>query len=168
VIVDGNDVDTAPRQLHRAAVRWDAAARLALEAEWLVVGEYWLDAANAHRYPGHELLNLRGRWQAAPQWSVTLRLNNALDRDYADRADFAFGNYRYFPGARPRAVRGSRLGEALSDLRPRGAAPPSDAGARQTSAAARRAPPPRPPPASPGTRCPLASRGRRVRRACRA
>jgi iron complex outermembrane recepter protein len=98
VIVDGNDVDTAPRQLHRAAVRWDAAARLALEAEWLVVGEYWLDAANAHRYPGHELLNLRGRWQAAPQWSVTLRLNNALDRDYADRADFAFGNYRYFPG----------------------------------------------------------------------
>jgi outer membrane receptor protein involved in Fe transport len=79
-------------------VRWDAAGRLALEAEWLVVCEYWLDAANAHRYPGHELLNLRGRWQVAPQWAVTLRLNNALDRDYADRADFAFGNYRYFPG----------------------------------------------------------------------
>jgi iron complex outermembrane recepter protein len=98
IIAEGNDVDTAPRQLHRAAVRWKAADRLALEAEWLVVGEYWLDAANAHRYPGHELLNLRGRWQVAPQWAVTLRLNNALDRDYADRADFAFGNYRYFPG----------------------------------------------------------------------
>ena len=98
LITDGNDVDTAPRQLHRAALRWDATDRLALEAEWLVVGEYWLDAANAHRYPGHELLNLRGRWQLAPQWAVTLRLNNALDRDYADRADFAFGNYRYFPG----------------------------------------------------------------------
>ncbi len=98
IIADGNDVDTAPRQLHRAALRWDAAERLALEGEWLVVGEYWLDAANAHRYPGHELLNLRGRWQLAPQWAVTLRLTNALDRDYADRADFAFGNYRYFPG----------------------------------------------------------------------
>ena len=34
----------------------------------------------------------------APQWSLALRLNNALDRDYADRADFAFGSYRYFPG----------------------------------------------------------------------
>jgi outer membrane receptor protein involved in Fe transport len=25
-------------------------------------------------------------------------MNNVLDEDYADRADFAFGNYRYFPG----------------------------------------------------------------------
>jgi outer membrane receptor protein involved in Fe transport len=98
VIADGNDVDTAPRQLHRAAARWDPTSRLAFEAEWQVVGEYWLDAANAHRYPGHALLNLRGRWTFAPQWGVTLRLNNALDRDYADRADFAFGSYRYFPG----------------------------------------------------------------------
>lgn len=97
-IVDGNDVDTAPRHLHRAAVAWQPAAAWAFEAEWLSVGAYWLDAANAHRYPGHELLNLRARWLPARDWSVTLRLNNALDRDYADRADFAFGTYRYFPG----------------------------------------------------------------------
>jgi hypothetical protein len=25
-------------------------------------------------------------------------VNNLADRDYADRADYAFGNYRYFPG----------------------------------------------------------------------
>lgn len=97
-IVEGNDVDTAPRNLHRAAVAWTPAAAWAFEAEWLSVGEYWLDAANAHRYGGHELLNLRGRWQPAREWAVTLRLNNALDRDYADRADYAFGSYRYFPG----------------------------------------------------------------------
>jgi outer membrane receptor protein involved in Fe transport len=97
-IVDGNDVDTAPRQLHRAAFGWRPSATWAFEAEWLMVGEYWLDAANAHRYPGHELLNLRGRWQPARNWALTLRLNNALDRDYADRADYAFGTYRYFPG----------------------------------------------------------------------
>lgn len=97
-IVDGNDVDTAPRNLHRAAVAWRPAAAWAFEAEWLTVGEYWLDAANSHRYPGHELLNLRGRWQPAREWTLALRLNNALDRDYADRADYAFGSYRYFPG----------------------------------------------------------------------
>jgi outer membrane receptor protein involved in Fe transport len=97
-IVDGNDVDTAPRQLHRAAIGWRPSDRWAFETEWLTVGEYWLDAANAHRYGGHELLNLRGRWQPARNWSLTLRLNNALDRDYADRADYAFGTYRYFPG----------------------------------------------------------------------
>ena len=27
-----------------------------------------------------------------------MRLNNIADRDIADRADYAFGNYRYFPG----------------------------------------------------------------------
>ena len=102
-IVDGNDVDTAPRQVHAASVRWEPDERRAAELEWLYVDEYWLDAANAHRYAGHELLNLRGRWSITPQWSVALRLNNVLDRDYADRADFAFGTYRYFPG-RDRAV----------------------------------------------------------------
>jgi len=97
-IVRGNDVDTAPRDVHRTSVGWQPAAPLSLEAEWLMVGEYWLDAANAHRYPGHELLNLRARWSVAPEWAVSVRLINALDRDYADRADYAFGTYRYFPG----------------------------------------------------------------------
>ena len=97
-IVDGNDVDTAPRQIHAASLRWEPGERLAAELEWLYVDDYWLDAANAHRYDGHELLNLRGSWSFTPQWSLALRLNNLLDRDYADRADFAFGNYRYFPG----------------------------------------------------------------------
>jgi len=32
-----------------------------------------------------------------------LRVDNLFDKRYADRADFAFGNYRYFP-ARGRAV----------------------------------------------------------------
>ena len=97
-ITRGNDVDTAPRELYRAAIDWRPSPDWTFEGEWLVVGDYWLDAANAHRYPGHELLNLRGRWQFARGWSATLRLNNALDRAYADRADFAFGTYRYFPG----------------------------------------------------------------------
>ena len=76
-----------------------------MEAEWLVVGDYWLDAANEHRYSGHDLLNLRGAWRPAPRWSVSLRLINALDVRYADRADYSFGTYRYFPG-RPRALFG--------------------------------------------------------------
>ncbi|MDH4165378.1 MAG: TonB-dependent receptor [Gammaproteobacteria bacterium] len=102
-ITAGNDVDTAPRELLRAALEFRPLPTVAAEAEWLVVGDYFVDAANAHRYTGHELLNLRARWEFVPRWSLTLRVNNALDRAYADRADFAFGNYRYFPG-RPRSV----------------------------------------------------------------
>jgi iron complex outermembrane recepter protein len=102
-IMRGNDVDTAPRELLRAALDYTPRAGLAVEAEWLVVGDYYVDASNLHRYPGHELLNLRGRWDFTPRWSASVRVNNALDRAYADRADYAFGSYRYFPG-RPRSV----------------------------------------------------------------
>ena len=102
-ITSGNDVDTAPRDVGRAWLQFAPLDAVRAEAEWLVVGDYYLDAANAHRYTGHELLNLRASWEFRPQWSVTLRLNNALDRRYADRADFAFGSYRYFPG-RSRSV----------------------------------------------------------------
>jgi len=102
-ITAGNDVDTAPRELLRAALEFQPLPSIVAEAEWLVVGDYFVDASNSNRYPGHELLNLRARWEFVPGWSLTVRINNALDRAYADRADFAFGNYRYFPG-RPRSV----------------------------------------------------------------
>ena len=97
-IVKGNDIDTAPRQVYRTALDWQPSPAWAVETEWLVVGKYWLDAANEHFYNGHGLLNLRGRWQPDRHWALTLRLDNALDRRYADRADYAFGTYRYFPG----------------------------------------------------------------------
>jgi outer membrane receptor protein involved in Fe transport len=97
-IVSGRDVDTAPRQIHGARVSWQPSSALALELEWQHVGAYWLDAANAHRYGGHDLLNLRAEWAVARGWSIAARLNNLTDEVYADRADFAIGNYRYFPG----------------------------------------------------------------------
>ncbi len=99
----GNDIDTAPRELYRIGVGWRPVPAIDTEAEWLVVGDYWLDAANEHRYAGHELLNLRAAWRPALQWTLSLRVTNALDVRFADRADFAFGTYRYFPG-RPRAI----------------------------------------------------------------
>jgi outer membrane receptor protein involved in Fe transport len=99
----GNDVDTAPRELLRAALEFRPREAWSAEAEWLAVGDYFIDASNQHRYSGHEVLNLRAAWDFSPRWTAILRVNNALDRDYADRADFAFGDYRYFPG-RPRSV----------------------------------------------------------------
>jgi outer membrane receptor protein involved in Fe transport len=67
------------------------------------VGGYWTNAANTARYGGHDLLNLRLAWRPTPAWTTVLRVTNLADRAYADRADFAFGNHRYFPG-RDRAL----------------------------------------------------------------
>ena len=96
-IVDGNDVDTAPRWLGSAHWRWSADA-LTSEFEVTYIGSHFVDAANTARYGGHALLNWRGDWQASPRVRLFARLLNLLDAAYADRADFAFGSYRYFPG----------------------------------------------------------------------
>lgn len=97
-IVAGRDIDTAPRHINTARINWSFLPSAAAELEWLSVGKYFVDAGNANEYGGHDLLNLRVSWRATDHWQAVLRLNNVTDRDYADRADFAFGNYRYFPG----------------------------------------------------------------------
>jgi iron complex outermembrane recepter protein len=102
-ITSGDDVDTAPRRLQTLRARYAPVEAMALELEWVSVGPYYADAANTSRYPGHDLLNLRAAWSPVPAWSVALRITNLTDRAYADRADVAFGAWRYFPG-RPRAA----------------------------------------------------------------
>ena len=102
-IVRGNYIDTAPRDVGRYGVGWRPTGELEFEAELMVVGPYWLDASNEHRYGGYELVNLRGLWRFSPAWTAALRVTNALDTRWAARADYAFGTYRYFPGE-PRAV----------------------------------------------------------------
>jgi outer membrane receptor protein involved in Fe transport len=96
-ITEGNEIDTAPRHVHAARLRHDAERTVA-ELEWLHVGAYWTNAANSARYGGHDLANLRMSFRPGVRWAVTVRIANLLDAPYADRADFAFGNHRYFPG----------------------------------------------------------------------
>jgi iron complex outermembrane receptor protein len=100
IILKGNEIDTAPAWLSGLRIHWQRFANRAVEAEWVYQGGYFLDAANHHRYPGHSLVNIRG-WMVLrnSQHRVSLRLTNLLNVRYAERADFAFGNYRYFPGA---------------------------------------------------------------------
>ena len=100
IILKGNDIDTAPPWLGALRLHWQRNDNQAIEAEWVYQGSYFLDAANAHRYNGHSILNLRG-WMfvADSRHRLSLRLSNLLDTRYAERADYAFGNYRYFPAA---------------------------------------------------------------------
>ena len=97
-ISQGNDVDTAPREAHHLTLGGSPLPALALELELAHVGDYFVDAANTARYPGHALVNARARYAFTDAWHATLRVTNLGDRRYADRADFAFGDYRYFPG----------------------------------------------------------------------
>ena len=97
VSVNGNDIDTAPRYQGSAQLRYQPSERITAELEWLYLGRYFLDAANNHQYPGHNVLNLSLR-QSFKQWDLRLRATNLGDKRIADRADYAFGSYRYFVG----------------------------------------------------------------------
>lgn len=96
--IEGNEVDSAPRWMGSTRLRFEPAAHLGLELQWVHLGNYFLDAENRYGYDGHDLLNLRGSWQVNDRAHFILRLNNLTDQRYADRADFAFNNFRYFPG----------------------------------------------------------------------
>jgi outer membrane receptor protein involved in Fe transport len=102
-IVRGRDIDTAPRRLHSWSATWIPHPAWQATLEWRQVGAYFADAANARRYPGHDVGNLRVAWQASPRWRASLEVENLADTLYADRADFAQGDWRYFP-ARQRSV----------------------------------------------------------------
>lgn len=102
-IAKGDDVDTAPRRLNNLRLGWDFSSSGQAEVEWISMGSYYMDAANTVKYGGHNLVNLRIRQTMARRWQAAVRLTNLLDTTYAERADFAFGNYRYLPG-RERAV----------------------------------------------------------------
>ncbi len=97
-IAFGNDVDTAPRVIANTRLSWAPVDAVRLEAEWRRVGSYFTDAANDHAYEGYDLLNLRAEAQVAQGVSVFATLRNAANALYAERADFAFGSDRFFPG----------------------------------------------------------------------
>lgn len=99
----GNDVDTAPRWMGSAELFFEPGSNASIALQWTYMGDYYLDAENRFTYPGHDLVNLRASIGLSRQLEVTARFNNVFDTEYADRADYAFGNYRYFPG-RPREL----------------------------------------------------------------
>ncbi|MDX1507516.1 MAG: TonB-dependent receptor [Woeseiaceae bacterium] len=96
--VSGRDVDTAPRWLGSAELLFDPDTRFDASLQIVSQGKYFVDAENRFTYPGHEIANLRLRLRPSDEVALVLRINNISDRAIADRADFAFGNYRYFPG----------------------------------------------------------------------
>ena len=104
-IVSGNDVDTAPRNLHTLAFDVSlgvAAWRAGLDA---ISRRQVLPRCRQHRELPRARSREPARWASGPRGPArdACASTTFSTTRYADRADFAFGNYRYFP-ARGRAV----------------------------------------------------------------
>lgn len=98
LIQSGRNPPAAPHFMGSADIVWKPSASTQVELALEHTGRYWLDAENEHRYGGHSLLHLAAGHGLTRHWRVDVRLRNVLNRRHAERADFAFGNYRYFPG----------------------------------------------------------------------
>ena len=81
-----------------ATLDWQALDSLNIQLEGRHLDNYFLDAANSQEYEGHTVANLRANWQVSERFSTSFDVLNLFDTRYAERADFAFGNHRYFIG----------------------------------------------------------------------
>ena len=98
VDIQGNQVDTAPRQTGSIQLRYLYQDHQ-ISLDYQTVGDYYLDIENVHKYGGHQLLNLRWTCKLDANWQFRLHALNLLNEAYAERADFTgFSGYRYFPG----------------------------------------------------------------------
>ncbi len=97
-IVDGNQIDTAPEWLADVAFVWAPQNPFSWRLEAEYVGEYFTNPANTRSYPGHVVFHAGASYAIGGQGELYARIRNLFDLKYADRADFAFGNDRYFPG----------------------------------------------------------------------
>jgi outer membrane receptor protein involved in Fe transport len=101
--IKGNRIDTAPDQLHAAQLFYQASEKLSAEMSLQYLSDYYLDPQNTAQYDGHTLLDFTLRYALSDNIDTQINVFNITDEDYAERADFAFGGYRYFIG-QPRRV----------------------------------------------------------------
>jgi len=102
----GNEMESAPRTITNTSLTYRAASnpKLKVAAEWVRLGSYWMDQANTEKYDGHDLLNLRARYEISKKSTAYMRIMNLTDETYATAASYkpaAFGNpekFEYAPG----------------------------------------------------------------------
>jgi len=101
----GNTMETAPQQVGNLALTWRPAFRdgASVSLEWQRIGRYWMDADNTHRYPGHDLLNLRLAVPVVGRAMLFVRGTNLLDERYAETSSFTAARGEEFAPGQPRA-----------------------------------------------------------------
>ena len=97
-IKSGNQIDSAPELIANTRFIYSPKEGTKIELEWENIDSYPVDERNAHFYKGHNVFNLRAKTPINEDLSIGIYINNIADKNYANRADFAFGSYRYFVG----------------------------------------------------------------------
>lgn len=99
---DGNHIGKAPKTLGNIAIRFEPITLhgFMLELELEHVGKYYTDETNTNEYSGHELLNVRSRYQLNTEFEIYGRLQNLMDKRYSTYTSNQVGSseIEYRPG----------------------------------------------------------------------
>jgi outer membrane receptor protein involved in Fe transport len=86
----GKEIESAPRDMANVIATYEPAflggARASVE--WVLLGSYWMDPANTHRYEGHHLWNVRLSAPVTPALEAYASVRNLTDRRWAENASF--------------------------------------------------------------------------------
>ncbi|MFQ3250481.1 MAG: iron complex outermembrane receptor protein [Glaciecola sp.] len=101
--IKGNEIDTAPEFMGTMQLAWKINSSVLAELSFQRLGNYFVNPENTAEYSGHSLWDLSFRYDYSKRLKLNMNIFNILNEDYAERADFGFGNYRYFVG-QPRRI----------------------------------------------------------------
>jgi outer membrane receptor protein involved in Fe transport len=96
--INGNDIDTAPKFIAAMHLNWRPTPDIRAALEWQHLSSYYLNPENTEQYSGHQLFHFRLARHLTPKTRLLIQVKNITNKNYAERADFAFGNHRYFVG----------------------------------------------------------------------
>ena len=101
IVLGDNEQGQAPNTVANVRLIYSPKSLTGLTAmlEWEHVSSYWLDNENTGRYAGHDLGNIKLRYQLNDQVNMFARVMNITDTTYAESASVNFGSERYTPGA---------------------------------------------------------------------
>lgn len=101
----GNEMESAPRLIANTRLGHKSSFLNGgkMELEWVKLGEYWMDAANTHKYDGHDVFNVRANYFISNKLELYGRIMNIADTRYATSAKYTpagFGpeKFEYAPG----------------------------------------------------------------------
>ena len=85
---------------HGAVQLLQQAGPVQVGVEVIASSERFDDAANLVRMGGYGVVNLTATWPIARGWTVLMRGNNVLDKNYEINADYSTGGATFFAGVR--------------------------------------------------------------------
>ena len=95
---NGGEMELAPRVVGNTRLTFGNAQRGLAQLEWVHFGSWWSDQANTVKYPGHDLLNLRGQYPLARDLDLFANVHNLTDRRYAESTGLSSGLETFSPG----------------------------------------------------------------------